>query len=48
MKAYEEFLNLWKDAEANLPILKQAKTEGPHSSRSASNGSSVAARRAGR
>ena len=25
--AYESFLKLWKDADADIPILKQAKTE---------------------
>jgi eukaryotic-like serine/threonine-protein kinase len=25
--AYQDFLNLWKDADADIPILKQAKTE---------------------
>ena len=25
--AYEGFLTLWKDADANVPILKQAKAE---------------------
>ncbi len=25
--AYEDFLNLWKDADAELPALKQAKGE---------------------
>jgi hypothetical protein len=25
--AYKEFLTLWKDADADIPILKQAKTE---------------------
>jgi eukaryotic-like serine/threonine-protein kinase len=25
--AYEEFLTLWKDADANVPILEQAKAE---------------------
>lgn len=26
-KSYEEFLDLWKDADADIPILKEAKTE---------------------
>ena len=26
-KAYQDFLTLWKDADANIPILKQAKAE---------------------
>jgi hypothetical protein len=25
--AYQDFLNLWKDADPDIPILKQAKTE---------------------
>jgi hypothetical protein len=25
--AYQEFLNLWKDGDPDIPILKQAKTE---------------------
>jgi hypothetical protein len=25
--AYREFLTLWKDADADLPVLKQAKGE---------------------
>jgi hypothetical protein len=25
--AYQEFLTLWKDAEPDIPILKQAKAE---------------------
>jgi hypothetical protein len=25
--AYQEFLTLWKDADPNIPILKQAKAE---------------------
>jgi eukaryotic-like serine/threonine-protein kinase len=25
--AYQDFLTLWKDADPNIPILKQAKTE---------------------
>jgi hypothetical protein len=25
--AYEDFLNLWKDADPDIPILKQAKAE---------------------
>jgi len=25
--AYQDFLELWKDADSNLPILKQAKAE---------------------
>jgi eukaryotic-like serine/threonine-protein kinase len=25
--AYEDFLNLWKEADPDLPILKQAKAE---------------------
>jgi eukaryotic-like serine/threonine-protein kinase len=24
---YQDFLNLWKDADPDIPILKQAKTE---------------------
>jgi eukaryotic-like serine/threonine-protein kinase len=27
LAAYKDFLTLWKDADANLPILKQAKAE---------------------
>jgi tetratricopeptide (TPR) repeat protein len=26
-KAYQDFLTLWKDADADIPVLKQAKTE---------------------
>jgi hypothetical protein len=26
-EAYREFLSLWKDADADIPILKEAKTE---------------------
>ncbi|MFL6450496.1 MAG: hypothetical protein ACJ746_22875 [Bryobacteraceae bacterium] len=26
-KAYQDFLTLWKDADANLPVFKQAKAE---------------------
>jgi hypothetical protein len=26
-KAYKDFLALWKDADPNIPILKQAKSE---------------------
>jgi hypothetical protein len=26
-KAYQDFLTLWKDADTNIPVLKQAKTE---------------------
>jgi tetratricopeptide (TPR) repeat protein len=26
-KAYQDFLTLWKDADANIPVLKQAKAE---------------------
>ena len=26
-KAYQDFLLLWKDAEADLPLLKQAQAE---------------------
>jgi predicted Zn-dependent protease len=26
-KAYEDFLNLWKDADPDIPILKQARAE---------------------
>jgi hypothetical protein len=26
-KAYQDFLTLWKDADPDIPILKQAKTE---------------------
>jgi hypothetical protein len=26
-KAYQDFLVLWKDAEADLPLLKQAQAE---------------------
>jgi eukaryotic-like serine/threonine-protein kinase len=25
--AYQDFLNLWKDADPNIPVLKQAKVE---------------------
>ena len=25
--AYQDFFQLWKDADPNIPILKQAKTE---------------------
>jgi len=25
--AYKDFLNLWKDADPDIPILKQAKSE---------------------
>jgi hypothetical protein len=25
--AYQDFLNLWKDADPDIPILKQAKAE---------------------
>ena len=25
--AYQDFFNLWKDADADVPILKQAKAE---------------------
>ena len=25
--AYEDFLTLWKDADADMPLLKQAKAE---------------------
>jgi len=25
--AYQDFLTLWKDADPNIPILKQAKAE---------------------
>jgi len=25
--AYEDFFNLWKDADPNIPILQQAKNE---------------------
>jgi eukaryotic-like serine/threonine-protein kinase len=25
--AYQDFLTLWKDADGDIPILKQAKTE---------------------
>jgi eukaryotic-like serine/threonine-protein kinase len=25
--AYQDFLTLWKDADPDIPILKQAKTE---------------------
>jgi len=27
LAAYKDFLTLWKDADANIPILKQAKAE---------------------
>ena len=27
LAAYKDFLNLWKDADHNIPILKQAKAE---------------------
>ncbi len=26
-KAYQDFLTLWKDADADIPVLKQAKAE---------------------
>jgi len=26
-KAYQDFLAMWKDADPEIPILKQAKTE---------------------
>jgi eukaryotic-like serine/threonine-protein kinase len=26
-KSYEEFLNIWKDADADLPVYRQAKAE---------------------
>ena len=26
-KSYEEFLNIWKDADPDIPIYRQAKTE---------------------
>jgi len=26
-KAYLDFLNVWKDADANIPILQQAQSE---------------------
>jgi hypothetical protein len=26
-KSYEEFLTLWKDADLDVPILRQAKSE---------------------
>jgi hypothetical protein len=26
-EAYREFLSLWKDADSDIPILKEAKTE---------------------
>jgi len=26
-KAYQEFLTLWKDADSDVPVLKQAKAE---------------------
>ena len=25
--AYQDFLSLWKDADPNIPILKEAKTD---------------------
>jgi eukaryotic-like serine/threonine-protein kinase len=25
--AYQQFLTLWKDADADVPVLKEAKTE---------------------
>ena len=25
--AYQDFLSLWKDADSDIPVLKQAKTE---------------------
>jgi hypothetical protein len=25
--AYQDFLNLWKDADTNIPILSEAKSE---------------------
>ena len=27
LSAYQDFLTLWKDADASVPILKRAKTE---------------------
>jgi eukaryotic-like serine/threonine-protein kinase len=27
LAAYKDFLTLWKDADADIPILKQAKAE---------------------
>ena len=27
LSAYKDFLTLWKDADADIPVLKQAKTE---------------------
>jgi hypothetical protein len=27
LAAYKDFLTLWKDADADIPVLKQAKTE---------------------
>jgi hypothetical protein len=27
LAAYKDFLDLWKDADPNIPILKQAKAE---------------------
>jgi eukaryotic-like serine/threonine-protein kinase len=27
LAAYKDFLTLWKDADSDIPILKQAKTE---------------------
>jgi hypothetical protein len=27
LAAYKDFLNLWKDADPDIPILKQAKAE---------------------
>jgi hypothetical protein len=29
--AYDEFLNLWKAADADIPILQQAKAPNPQS-----------------
>jgi hypothetical protein len=26
-KAYEDFLTVWKDADADIPVLKQARAE---------------------
>ena len=26
-KSYEEFLNIWKDADPDLPVYRQAKAE---------------------
>jgi eukaryotic-like serine/threonine-protein kinase len=28
--AYSDFMNLWKDADTNIPVLQQAKLEYAH------------------